>query len=127
VESSADEPLRYVHGTGELLDGLERELEGREPGERIVVRLGPDEGFGEFDPALIDSIPRDQLPAELELVAGERLIVSVEGGGEEEELEVRILEVDADAVVVDVNHPLAGQSVTFELEVRSVSGPEPGP
>ncbi len=124
VESSAEgEPLEYTHGAGELPPGLERALSSHAEGEHVRVTLQPEEAFGPFDPALIVSVPRSEIPPELELVPGEFLPVELEDAPEdlaEEELEFRIVEVGAEEVILDANHPLAGETVTFELEVLSV-------
>lgn len=127
VESTeAEGPLRYRHGRDEILPGLERALDDARPGDRIRVTLTPEEAFGAHDPEGIVVVPRSELP-EREYRAGDWLAVQVEADEgddvEEGELEMRILEVDDEALVMDANHPLAGQSVTFEVEVVSVEPP----
>ncbi len=128
VESSSEaEPLEYTQGSGELPPGLERALEGKREGERVRVTLPPGEAFGSFDPALIVSVPRETLPEGIELEVGDFLPVELEDAPEDlegEELEFRIVEVGTEEVILDANHPLAGEEVTFELEVLSVRGGE---
>jgi FKBP-type peptidyl-prolyl cis-trans isomerase SlyD len=125
VEASEEaRPLEYTHGSGEIPPGLESALEGRSAGDAVRVTLQPEEAFGPFDPGLIVSVPRSELPPDLELVPGEFLPVELEDAPEDlqgEELEFRIVEVAPDEVILDANHPLAGEAVTFELEVLSVS------
>ncbi len=136
VESTADEgPVRYVHGQGEILPGLERALEGAAAGTRLDVELEPDEAYGAYDPEGLVSVPRSEMPEDLPLSRGDWISVHVEedeeespefrAGGEDEsleegEMEMRVVEVGADEVVLDANHPLAGQRVTFRVTVASV-------
>ena len=124
VEASEEaDPLEYTHGSGELPPGIEQALEGKREGEQVRVTLQADEAFGPFDPALIVSVPRTEIPADVELVPGDFLPVELEDAPEDlegEELEFRIVEVGQDEVILDANHPLSGEAVTFELEVLSV-------
>jgi FKBP-type peptidyl-prolyl cis-trans isomerase 2 len=127
VESSEDEggePMEYTHGAEEIAPALERALLGKQAGDKVRVTLPPGEAFGAVDPALVVSVPRSEIPPDLPLVVGEYLPVELEGAPEdlaEEEVEFRIVEVGEDQVVLDANHPLAGETVTFALEVVSVT------
>jgi len=131
VESceSAD-PLVFVMGSGEVPPALERALEGKGAGERLRVTLAPEEAFGAYDPAGLVSIPRDEIPGE-ELSRGDWVPVQLveedgsedgpdAGDDEDEEFEMRVVEVSDDEVILDANHPLAGQNVTFAVEVLAV-------
>jgi len=124
VESSDDgELMEYKHGAEEIVPALERALEGKAVGDRLRVALQPEEAFGAFDPALMVTVPRSEIPEEVELEVGAYLPVELEQAPEDlegEEIEFRIVEVGDEEVVLDANHPLAGESVTFELEVVSV-------
>jgi len=124
VESSDDgELMEYKHGAEEIVPALERALEGKVVGDRLKVALQPEEAFGAFDPALMVTVPRSEIPDEVELEVGAYLPVELEQAPEDlegEEVEFRIIEVGDEEVVLDANHPLAGESVTFELEVVSV-------
>jgi len=124
VESSDDgELMEYKHGAEEIVPALERALEGKAVGDRLRVALQPEEAFGAFDPALMVTVPRSEIPEEVELEVGAYLPVELEQAPEDlegEEVEFRIVEVGDEEVVLDANHPLAGESVTFELEVVSV-------
>ncbi len=135
LESSAEDgPLTYHHGAGEIFPALEEALEGAPIGAKRRVTLAPENAFGAYDPAAIVSVPRAELPPDAELEEGEFLSVKIsedegespreddveEDDDDEDELELLILEVSADEVILDANHPLAGHEVTFELEVLSV-------
>jgi len=129
VESTDEEgPIRYRQGTAEILPALESALEGASAGDQLRVTLEPTDAYGDHNPEGIVIIPRQELPVD-DYSPGDWVAVGVEpepggaGPGEDvesDELEMRVLEVNPDEVIMDANHPLAGQSVTFEVEVVSV-------
>jgi len=125
LESSEEsEPMEYVHGAEEIAPAIERALSGKQAGDKVKVTLPPEEAFGAIDPELIVSVPRSEIPAELPLTVGEYLPVELEDAPEDladEEVEFRIVEVGEEEVLLDANHPLAGETVTFALEVVSVT------
>lgn len=120
--SEESEPMEYEHGAEEIAPALEHALEGKTVGERVRVSLSPEDAFGVPDPALVVSVPRSEIPPEVPLSVGEYLPVALEGSPdlEGEEVEFRIVEVGEDEVILDANHPLAGEHVTFALEVLSI-------
>ena len=122
--SEEGEPMEYVHGTEEISPALERALAGKQAGYSVRVTLPPEEAFGERDEDLLVTVPRSEIPPEIPLSVGEYLPVSLEEAPEDladEEVEFRIVEVGEEEVVLDANHPLAGETVTFVLEVVSVT------
>ena len=130
VESADDDaPIRYKHGFAEILPGLEAALEGKTAGEAFAIELDPDDAYGSHDPEGIVSVPRSELPAE-GFEKGDWITLRVEadeedqGEVEEGDLDMRVVELRDDEVILDANHPLAGQRVTFQLKVISVGPPE---
>ena len=140
VESTREEgPVRYVHGLGEILPGLERALEGAAAGARLEVELEAADAYGDYDPEGLVSLPLAEIPTDLPLARGDWISVHVEpddeeeegaaehahgagdGDDEEREMELRVVEIAGDEVVLDANHPLAGQRVTFRVTVASVA------
>lgn len=123
-ESGADGPMSYLHGHGEIPEGLERELDGVDVGVEMEVTLGPGEAFGDYDPEKILAVPRDQFPADAEIVPGDTITVSVadddDPDAETGEMDTRVVEISPDAIVLDANHPYAGKRMTFDLRVLSV-------
>jgi peptidylprolyl isomerase len=116
--------MEYTHGAEEISPALERALTGKQAGDKVKVTLPPEEAFGAVDPGLIVSVPRSEIPPELPLTVGEYLPIELEDAPEDladEEVEFRIVEVGEEDVVLDANHPLAGETVTFALEVVSVT------
>lgn len=130
VESSDDgETLEYVQGNDGLPAALEEALAGKAEGDEVQVTLGPGEAFAEYSPEGIVSVPRGEFPPDAELTPGEWITVCVEGPDEGDtegqgKLEMRVVEVDSEAVVLDANHPLANEQVTFRLKVLKVSAAE---
>ncbi len=120
-----DEPVEFVQGEGEVLPGLERALMGLEPGASLRVTLPPAEAFGDYNPEGLVSVPRSELPAGVELKKDEWITVVVQGDEgdapeDQGEMDMRIVEAEGDEVILDANHPLAGQEVTFQIEVLAV-------
>jgi len=111
----AQQEVEYVHGFGALLPQLEAALDGQSAGGRRTVSLSPREGFGSRQPERVVEFDRAEFPAEV--AAGDRFDAEGDDGNV---VVLRVLEVLEDAVVIDLNHPLAGQSVRFELEVLGV-------
>ncbi|MBQ9452161.1 MAG: peptidylprolyl isomerase [Desulfovibrio sp.] len=109
-------PLEFVLGNGTLIPGFERAVEGHEPGETVTVTIPSSEAYGDVDPELIFTVPRAQVPDHIPLEVGTPLQLSNEQG----QMDVTITEVGADEITLDANHPLAGKTLTFEIEIVSV-------
>jgi len=114
--SSGGEPLAYLHGHGNLIPGLERELTGRSVGDRLKVRIPAAEGYGEYDRALVQRVPRRALKGIADLRVGMRLQAGTDHGHRA----VTVTHIAGDMVTLDGNHPLAGQSLNFEVEIAAV-------
>lgn len=110
------EPLVYTQGGGQILPALEQALEGLAPGDSKQVDLEAAEGYGEVNPQAYQNVPIDQIPEQSREV-GAVLIASSPDGRQQQ---IRIHEVQDDAVVVDFNHPLAGKDLSFAIKVVSV-------
>ena len=111
---SPAEPLSYVHGYAQIIPGLEEGVAGAELGERRTLRLPPDLAFGLRDETALLEIDRDDFPGAARVKPGDELMSEGPGGVE---VPMRVLEVSPEAILVDLNHPLAGQAVVFEVEV----------
>lgn len=116
VDSTAGrEPMEYLHGHQNIIPGLEKELEGHDVGDDLDVTVGPEEGYGVHDPERVIQINREQLGFEPELGA----VVSARlPDGREQHL--MIAEIEVETVTLDGNHPLAGQTLRFEVSVASI-------
>jgi len=130
IETSDDAGrLIYIHGAEEIPPPLEAALEGASEGDVREVRLEPADAFGERDLESIFSVPTDLIGEGTVPRSGEwiDMVVEPEEGDEftePYELEAQVVSVDDDAIILDTNHPLAGQEVTFQVTVAAVSKPE---
>ena len=110
--SSGGEPLAYLHGHGNIIPGLERELAGKSVGDRLTVRVPAAEGYGEYDRALVQKVPRRALKGIANLRVGLRLQAGHQA--------VTVTHIAGDMVTLDGNHPLAGQNLNFDVEIAGV-------
>ena len=113
----SDEPVSYLHGGYDSIFPLvEAALEGKTVGDKVDIKLEPQDAFGEFDESLIRMEPREVFPDNIEI--GMQFIGSpVEGQGE---MLYTVTDIAENKVVVDGNHPYAGQAVHFQCEVTEV-------
>ena len=121
--SEGKEPLSYLHGSGNIIPGLEKALEGKDQGEEVSVRIPPEEAYGERRDDLTQVVPRNLFQGVDELQVGMQFQAQAEGG----EQIVTITGIDGDDVTVDANHPMAGVPLNFEVkvvEVREASSEE---
>jgi FKBP-type peptidyl-prolyl cis-trans isomerase SlyD len=116
-DGEGGEPIVYVHGYGMLVPGLERALAGLAVGEQKDVVVEPEEGFGERDEELVLEIDRSEMPRPDAVEVGDELVAESPDG---EEAVMRVIEVTDDAVVLDGNHPLAGETLRYSVVVRDV-------
>ena len=114
--SDGDEPLAYIHGQGDLVSGLEQALIGKSAGDRVQVIVAPAQGYGEHEASKVQTVPRDAFEGEANLQPGMRFQAETDDG----DVMVTVTHVGDDEVTVDANHPLAGQTLHFDVEVVSV-------
>lgn len=111
---TADEPMEYLHGFQEIVPGLEAALTGKKIGDKFSVTLTPAEGYGEYDAENFEEIDRGDIPFSDELEAGMDLEVEDEEGNT---YLATVTEIRDDSVLLDFNHPLAGKSLDYDVEV----------
>ena len=118
IESSVGaEPLVYLHGNGNLISGLETQLEGKKAGDKFTAHVKASDAYGEYDQELVETVDKADFEDQNELAVGKEFQYSDDEG---EIYHVRIVKIDGETVTVDGNHPLAGQDLTFDVEVVSV-------
>jgi len=122
IESTdGTDPMRFTIGDGTLIDGLESVVSGMQPGERQCVSLDPREAFGFADETSVHVMPRADFPEDIQLEPGLIIGFTTPSG---EEIPGKVMDVvDDESVVIDFNHPLAGHTITFDVELISVDGP----
>jgi len=117
IESSQGrEPLTYLHGLGSLIPGLEKILDGSEAGLKTTVTVLPQDAYGEKDPQAVIRAARGDFPEGLTLEPG----VEVQADTPDGPISFIVISLEGDEVVLDANHPLAGKTLTFDIEVLEV-------
>ena len=117
MESSRDrDPMTYLHGSNGIIVGLEKALQGREAGDTFEVTVGPDEAYGVVKEANIQRIPLKKLKGIGKILPGQILNLQTKDGP----VQVTVVKVGRFNVDVDANHPLAGETLTFDIEVTEV-------
>lgn len=115
-----DEPLEYLHGSGRLLPALERALEGKAPGERIVATLRPEDAYGKRDRALRHRVPASMFGAVGQVKPGMCFLARSEVGRQLENVMIVSVDDAQETVLIDTNHPLAGMTLEFDISIVAV-------
>jgi FKBP-type peptidyl-prolyl cis-trans isomerase SlyD len=115
--SSGKAPIEYLHGAGQILPALERALEGLGEGEQAAFSIAAEDAYGERKDDNVVSLPRALFPNDVKLEKGLCLYARASGG---QSYPITVREVKEDMVVVDLNHPLAGERLFFEVSIRGV-------
>ena len=115
--SGPGEPLGYLHGAQNIVPGLEEGLTGRRAGEKLMVRVAPADGYGERDEEATREVARTAFPPNMPLEPQQQLVLADEGG---RRFPVWVAKVGPEIVTIDLNHPLAGVHLNFEVEIVSV-------
>ncbi|MES2605487.1 MAG: peptidylprolyl isomerase [Pseudomonadota bacterium] len=115
-DSSTGDPMTYLHGHNSLLPGLEQALEGRNAGDKFTATLTPDMAFGELQPDSELRVPLSQLKGSKKWEPGMQAVIQTPQGHQQ----VTILKVGHTMATVDTNHPMAGKTLIFDIEVVTV-------
>lgn len=110
---TAGQPLEYIHGNRYLIKGLEDQLEGKEQGDKFIAQVKAADAYGEYDDKLVIDVPRNQFDASIEIKPG----MQFQGMSQMGPTIVTVKEVGPESIKVDANHELAGQDLTFDVEV----------
>lgn len=114
--SSGSQPLAYLHGFGNIIPGLESALEGKTTGDKLSVTVEPEQGYGSRDERLVQAVPRSAFQGVDDIAPG----MQFQAQGPQGTRLVVVTQVAEDVVTVDANHPLAGQTLHFDVEVSEV-------
>lgn len=116
---AGQEPLVYLHGGyDDIFPMIEEAVHGKKIGESVVVKMQPDDAFGEYDAELVQMEPRSAFPKELQV--GMQFEGVPEGADDDDILIYRVTEIADDKVMLDGNHPLAGMALVFTCTVTAV-------
>ena len=110
-------PMELTVGEGELFSQVDEALVGMAPGDKKSVVIPAVDAFGEYDKDKVFTVPRDEMPEDLKPEVGDELVLTNE---DDEELGVQVVEVTAETVTFDSNHPLAGEDLTFEITLLEI-------
>ncbi len=114
--SEGQEPLTYLHGLGNIIPGLENALNDRIVGDKFTVTIAPAEGYGERDNEMVQSVPKNSFQGVDEILPGMQFQAQSPDGMQL----VTVIDVDGDEVILDGNHPMAGITLTFDVEVTEI-------
>jgi FKBP-type peptidyl-prolyl cis-trans isomerase 2 len=115
--SKGRQPLEFTAGAHQMIPGFEKAVMGMKAGQKKSFKVKPEEGYGSVDPKAIREVPKKQLPAGVTPKAGMTLYAQTQEG---KPFPVMIKEVKKETVVLDFNHPLAGKTLNFDVEVVEI-------
>lgn len=120
--STGREPLEFEVGSGMVIKGFDDGVTGMTVGEKKTVNIPFAEAYGAKNPDMIIEMPKDHFPKDMEIELGMSLGMSDQNG---QQFQVTIAEIKEDMVMLDANHPLAGQDLIFDLELVEIVGGSP--
>ena len=118
--SEGREPLEFTVGSGQVIKGFDEGVKGMSVGEKKTVEIPVGDAYGEKSQDLIIEFPKEQFPADMTPEIGQQLMMS---NGSGESFPVIIKEIKEESVLLDANHPLAGQDLTFDIELVEIAPP----
>ena len=114
--SKGREPMAYLHGAGNIIPGLEAELEGKTTGDSFKVRIEPENAYGVRNDEMVQKVPRASFPPDADIAPG----MQFQAQGPQGIQIVAVVGVDDQEVTIDANHPLAGMALSFDVKVTDV-------
>ena len=115
-QSQEGQPLAYLQGAGNIIPGLEKQLLGKKVGDKFTVTVPAAEGYGEYNADLVQEVPKQMFQGVENIEAGMQFQAQTDDGVQI----VTVKAVEGDNVLVDANFPLAGQDLTFDVEITEV-------
>ncbi|RYU62371.1 peptidylprolyl isomerase [Methylolobus aquaticus] len=119
--SQGSDPMAYIHGMGNIISGLEEALTGRKVGDRFQVSVPPEEAYGVRDNDLVQKVPKSAFHGVDEVLPGMQFHAESSEGMQL----VTVIEVEGDTVMLDGNHPMAGMTLNFDVEVTGIRNATP--
>ncbi|MES9904573.1 MAG: peptidylprolyl isomerase [Sedimenticola sp.] len=117
IDQSTDGSFEYLHGAGNIIPGLENGLLGKKVGDKLNVEVAPEEGYGERNEEMIQSVGRDMFNPEDEINPGMQFQAQSPEG---QMMVVTVMDVNEESITIDGNHPLAGVNLNFEVEILAL-------
>ncbi|HEY1871609.1 MAG TPA: peptidylprolyl isomerase [Chitinophagaceae bacterium] len=120
--SAGREPLEFEVGSGSVIKGFDEGVKGMQVGEKKTINIPIEEGYGPRSEAMLIEFPRDRFPPDMKIEEGMQLMMSDASG---QNIPVIVTEIKENAVVLDANHPLAGEELVFDIELVEIVGGSP--
>jgi len=120
--SAGREPLEFEIGSGSVIKGFDEGVSGMKVGEKKTINIPVDEAYGERSEDMLIEFPKDRFPKDMEIKEGMQLMMS---NGTGQNIPVIVTEVKDDDVILDANHPLAGEELIFDIELVEIIGGKP--
>jgi FKBP-type peptidyl-prolyl cis-trans isomerase 2 len=120
--SAGREPLEFEVGSGMVIKGFDDGVTGMIVGEKKTINIPADEAYGPVNPDMLMDFPKERFPADMQLELGMQLMMSDPSG---QQFPVKVNEIKEDVIVLDGNHPLAGEELIFDLELVEITGSKP--
>ncbi len=117
-DSTEEEPFEFELGSGEVIPGFEEAIAGMEPGDTKEIRVEKEDAYGDRNPELVQKVPREQFG---EFEPEEGMVMAFQSPDVEGDIPAKIMEVGDNEVTVDMNPPLAGKDLNFEIELVDVN------
>lgn len=115
--SEGREPLEFQVGSGQIISGLDTQVEGMDEGDKATVTIPADDAYGPHRPEGVQTLPRERVPEGVDLSLGARLQATSADG---QQMTLTVVDVNDAEVTVDANHPLAGKDLVFDVELVKV-------
>ena len=116
LDQSQEHPMPYLHGAGNIIPGLEKELAGKKVGDKLTVNVPAAEAYGEYHEQLVNDVPREAFQGVDQIEPGMQFQANTPEGVQV----ITVKAVNGETVTVDANHPLAGQDLNFDVEIVEV-------
>jgi peptidylprolyl isomerase len=120
--SAGRQPLEFEVGSGMVIKGFDDGVTGMKVGDKKTINISTENAYGEKNPDMLIEYPRSQFPENIELQVGTDLMMSSASG---QQFQVKIADIKDDVVILDANHPLAGEELIFDIELVEIVGGKP--
>ncbi|HQX74104.1 MAG TPA: peptidylprolyl isomerase [Chitinophagaceae bacterium] len=120
--SAGREPLEFEVGSGSVIPGFDQGVTGMAIGEKKTINIPFDEAYGPRNPEMVIEMPKERFPQDMEIEVGMPIGMS---DGQGQQFQVTVVEIKEEVVMLDANHPLAGQDLIFDLELVEIVGGSP--